>query len=304
MVRRSRPAYRESTAYCAITMELRMNPAPCAASVAISVGFLHAAEHDEEDEHQLDGVEILVPGEGGAVTAVYRTDDGTERKAYLCAPMIAVIPHDARCAVHCRRPADTLVVRIAPDFYEAQARAALNGAMPQPLMARYASLDPFVRGLARELQDEMDRGRAPAEAYLNAMAEVLAVHLARHYTTAAPTPAATGLAQHKVKAVQSFVREHIAETIHVDALAAAVHMSPFHFARMFKQSVGQTPHLYVVLQRVETAKELLRKSDEPLIEVAAQAGFRTQGHFTGVFHRYTGYTPHVFRISSRSAQEA
>jgi AraC family transcriptional regulator len=196
------------------------------------------------------------------------------------------------------------VVRIAPDFYEAQARAALNGAMPQPLMARYASLDPFVRSLAGELQDEMDQGRAPADAYLNAMAEVLAVHLARHYTTAAPAPVLPGLASHKVKAVQSFVREHIAETIHVDALAAAVRMSPFHFARMFKQSVGQTPHLYVVLQRVETAKELLRKSDVPLIEVAAQAGFRTQGHFTGVFYRYTGYTPRIFRISSRTAQEA
>jgi AraC family transcriptional regulator len=206
--------------------------------------------------------------------------------------------------VHCRSPADTLVVRIAADFYEAQARAALNGAMPQPLLARYASLDPFVRSLAGELQNEMDQGRAPADAYFNAMAEVLAVHLARHYTAAAPAPALLGLALHKVKAVQSFVREHIAETIHIDELAAAVHMSPFHFARMFKQSVGQTPHRYVVLQRVETAKDLLRHSDVPLVEVAAQAGFRTQGHFTSVFYRYTGYTPRIFRLGSRTAQEA
>jgi AraC family transcriptional regulator len=281
-----------------------MDPAAWVASVTISVGFVAAADADEESKHRRNAVEILVPGECGAITAVYRTDGGIERKAFLCAPMIAVIPHDAQCSVHCRSPADTLVVRIAPDFYEAQARAAMNGAMPQPLTARYASLDPFVRNLAGELQDEMDQGRAPADAYFNAMAEVFAVHLARHYTTAAPAPALPGLALHKVKAVQSFVREHIAETIHVDELAAAVHMSPFHFARMFKQSVGQTPHLYIVLQRVETAKELLRNSDVPLIEVAAQAGFRTQGHFTGVFYRYTGYTPRIFRIGSRTAQEA
>ena len=281
-----------------------MNPAAWAASVIISVGFVAAADDDEESKHRRKAVEILVPGERGAITVVYRTDGGIERKAFLCAPMIAVIPHDAECSVHSRGPADMLVVRIAPDFYEAQARGALNGAMPQPLMARYASLDPFVRSLARELQDEMDQGRAPADAYFSAMAEVFAVHLARHYTTAASAATLPGLARHKVKVVQSFVREHIAETIHVDELAAAVHMSPFHFARMFKQSVGQTPHLYIVLRRVETAKELLRDSDVPLIEVAAQAGFRTQGHFTGVFHRYTGYTPRTFRISSRTAQEA
>jgi len=281
-----------------------MNPAAWAATVAISVGFVAAADDDEECMPRRNAVEILVPGECGAISAVYRTDDGIERKAFLCAPMIAVIPHDAECSVRCRGPADTLVVRIAPDFYAAHAQAALNGAMPQPLRARYASLDPFVRSLASELQEEMGQGRAPADAYFNAMAEVFAVHLARHYTTAAPAAALPGLALHKVKVVQSFVREHIAETIHVDELAAAVHMSPFHFARMFKQSVGQTPHLYIVLQRVETAKGLLRNSDVPLIEVAAQAGFRTQGHFTGVFHRFTGYTPRIFRLSSRTAQAA
>jgi AraC family transcriptional regulator len=208
------------------------------------------------------------------------------------------------CALQSRRPADTLVMRIAFEFFDAQVSTGSTGAMTDRLTPRYAALDPLIRGLARELQDDLEHGRQPEDAYLNAIAEVIAVHLARHYAVSASTRVATGLAEHKLRSVQTFLREHISKTVHVDELAAVVHMSPFHFARMFKQTTGQTPHLYVVMQRLETAKALLRTSDEPLIEVAAQAGFRTQGHFTGVFHRYTGVTPHVFRIRSRASHEA
>jgi AraC family transcriptional regulator len=125
-----------------------------------------------------------------------------------------------------------------------------------------------------------------------------AVHPARRYASAAPDNAVrTGLPQHKLKRVRAFVDEHLAEAMHVDQLAGEVHMSPFHFARMFKQTTGQSPHLYVVSQRIERAKALLRDSEVPLIAIAAQTGFRTQGHFTGVFRRYTGLTPRVFRLS-------
>jgi AraC family transcriptional regulator len=130
-----------------------------------------------------------------------------------------------------------------------------------------------------------------------------AVHPARRYASAAPDNAVrTGLPQHKLKRVQAFVDEHLAEAMHVDQLAGEVHMSPFHFARMFKQTTGQSPHLYVVSQRIERAKALLRDSEVPLIAIAAQTGFRTQGHFTGVFRRYTGLTPRVFRLSCRVAE--
>jgi AraC family transcriptional regulator len=268
----------------------------------MSVGSLLSPE-GEATERCHDAIEILIPGEGGAASVVHRTDDGRTRKAFVCAPMVAVIPPGVDCAVHCRRPNDTLVLWIDAGFFDEQTGAAQSGMSAGRLAPRYAALDPFIRELGRDLQDEMRRDEPLGESYLTAMAGVVAVHLARHYGEQQSSPPTTGLAQHKVKSVQAFVRDHISETIHVDELAAQVHMSPFHFARMFKQSTGQTPHLYVVMQRVETAKDLLRGSEDPLIEVAARAGFRTQGHFTGVFHRYTGFTPHVFRSHCRAMQE-
>ena len=111
-----------------------------------------------------------------------------------------------------------------------------------------------------------------------------------------------GLPPHKLNRVEAYIREHFAETIQIQQLADIVHMSPCHFARMFKKAIGQPPHLYVVMQRVERARTLLRDSEQALIDIAAQAGFRTQGHFTGVFRRYTGLTPRAYRLDCRAAQ--
>lgn len=130
---------------------------------------------------------------------------------------------------------------------------------------------------------------------------VLAAHIARKYTSANGTRAVSsgGLAPHKLRCVCDHICDHLGEPIRVDQLAEAVHLSPFHFARMFKQSTGQSPHLYVLMQRIERAKEILVETDTALVDVAAEVGFRTQGHFTGVFHRYAGFTPRAFRLHAR-----
>ena len=271
-----------------------MIAAAWAGGVALGVGSLLQAA-GAQAERRWDAIAILVPGEGAAVSAVYRTDDGRERRAFVRAPMVAVIPPGQVCRVQCQRPADTLVLQIASDFFAAQVRAALGEAPPR-LVACYAAFDPFIREVGNELQDELQHDRPPNAAYLQSLAGVMAVHLARHYSAAPNGASPPGLPQRKLTRVQSFVDVHIAESIQVDRLAAEVHMSPFHFARMFKLATGQSPHQYVLMQRVGRAKSLLRDSDLPLIDVAAATGFRTQGHFTGVFHRYTGFTPRAFRL--------
>lgn len=256
---------------------------------------------NEETERRRDAIEILIPTEGAAVDIVYRTDDGEERKTFLRAPLVALIPDGRICRVQCRPAGGTLLLRIAPDFLAQQTRAALGDSVPR-LAARYCALDPFIREVGNALQAELRSGQSPNAAYLEPLVRVLAVHLVRHYGGAASSGVlATGLPQHKLRRVQAFIDEHISESIQVGQLATEVHMSSFHFARMFKQATGQPPHLYVVMQRVERAKSLLCASELALIDVAAQVGFRTQGHFCGVFLRYTGFTPRTFRLGSCAA---
>jgi AraC family transcriptional regulator len=118
---------------------------------------------------------------------------------------------------------------------------------------------------------------------------------------ARPLPAAVrgGLPPHKLQKVLSYIDEKLAEPVGVRELASQVHMSPFHFARRFKQAVGTPPHAYITQVRIERAKRLLSTTSLPLIEVATRVGYRTQAHFTGVFHRYVGTTPRAYRVASR-----
>jgi AraC family transcriptional regulator len=274
------------------------------AGTALSVDYLSATLPEPDDcEHACDAIEILIPGDNAALSATYRTAEGREFKAFVRAPMIAVIPPGQAYRVSCDHAADTLVLQLAADFFDAQVRAAL-GAPPPRVVARYAAFDPFIREVANALQERLQQAQPPSPAYVQPLAGVIAVHLARHYGSAAATDTPpVGLPQHKLKRVRAFIAEHMAEELHVNRLAVEAKLSPFHFARMFKLTTGQTPHLYVLMQRVERAKALLCDSETALIDIAAHTGFRTQGHFTGVFRRYTGLTPRAFRLASRAAQQ-
>jgi len=72
-------------------------------------------------------------------------------------------------------------------------------------------------------------------------------------------------------------------------------MSAYHFARMFKDSTGYSPHQYIVQCRVNRAKELLVDTKLPITDVAFEVGYRTQSHFTTAFGRLAGMTPAAFR---------
>jgi transcriptional regulator GlxA family with amidase domain len=117
---------------------------------------------------------------------------------------------------------------------------------------------------------------------------------------AAPGQRWSGLAPHRLKRVLACIDLRLAEPIQVCELAEEVHMSPFHFTRMFKLATGHSPHKYITLQRVERAKQLLATSDMAIAAIAAAVGYQTQAHFTGVFARHAGTTPKVFRVAQRA----
>jgi AraC family transcriptional regulator len=131
------------------------------------------------------------------------------------------------------------------------------------------------------------------------MADLIAIHIGHHYESA-DGAASAGLSPARLTKVRSYIEAHLDEAIVVADLAAAVHMRPFHFARMFKKATGEAPHLHVTGRRVQKARELLLTGDRPLAEIAARVGFRTQGHFTSVFRRYTGLPPRAFRAKYRA----
>ena len=136
------------------------------------------------------------------------------------------------------------------------------------------------------------------------LANVLAVHLIRHVSAPRqPARRRDGtLPRARLRAVVEYVEEHLDGSPTLEQLAAVARLSPYHFARQFKAATGLPPHQYVILRRVERAKQLLQAgTDLSLAEVAAHAGFTDQSQFSHHFKRIVGVTPGQFRTRVRTA---
>ena len=104
-----------------------------------------------------------------------------------------------------------------------------------------------------------------------------------------------GLSPAALQRVQVFIEANLGDAIHLHGLAARAALSPYHFARAFKTSVGMTPRAFVEQRRIERAKQLLTESDRSIASIAVDTGFGTQSRLTFVFKRQVGFTPAVYR---------
>ena len=78
-------------------------------------------------------------------------------------------------------------------------------------------------------------------------------------------------------------------------MAVAVGLSKPHFVRLFRNTIGTSPHRYVVLKRIERARLLIGSTDVPLVDIALDVGFASQSHFTRIFREVVGVTPGEIR---------
>ena len=106
----------------------------------------------------------------------------------------------------------------------------------------------------------------------------------------------------RLRAVVEYVEEHLDANPTLEEMAALARLSPNYFASQFRRATGLPPHQYVILRRVERAKQVLQTGgDFSLAEVAAHAGFSDQSQFSHHFKRLVGVTPGRFRAPARTA---
>ncbi len=165
------------------------------------------------------------------------------------------------------------------------------------LVRRGGFQDPLMSQIGFALRRELALQAPSGKLYAETAARMLAVHLLRHYTsTPVDIPEQTqGLTSQQMRRVMGFLAEHLHEDLSLETLAEQSGFSAYHFARLFRQATGESPHQFVLRQRVRQAQRLLRETDLPPAHIAAACGFANQSHLTQVFKRYFGHTPHAYR---------
>ena len=108
-----------------------------------------------------------------------------------------------------------------------------------------------------------------------------------------------GLAAYQRRHLVEIIEQQLAEPLSIGQLAAQCALSPYHFARMFRESFGVAPHQYVCARRLNRAQDLLRHSPLALGEIALACGFASASHFTHRFKQALGATPGQYRAAFR-----
>ena len=134
--------------------------------------------------------------------------------------------------------------------------------------------------------------------YAESLSVVLAHELMRLHQNAIATQVVRGgLAGWQRKRVSEYIEEHLDDEIPLLELAAVAQLSPYHFARAFKQSFGAPPHRYHTNRRMERAKTLLELPTRSVTEIGMMLGFAETSSFTTAFRRSVGSTPSDYRRS-------
>lgn len=160
--------------------------------------------------------------------------------------------------------------------------------------------DPALQRLVAEMGREAAAGWPLGGLYADLVATSFASYLLRRHATDAVDlgEVKSGMPMPRLRRAMEYISANIENDLRLEEIAYEVSLSPFHFAREFRVATGQTPYQYLLDQRIEHAKSLLRAGNLPVQEIAVMAGFRSPTNFVRSFRQRVGQTPGDWRKSA------
>jgi AraC family transcriptional regulator len=157
--------------------------------------------------------------------------------------------------------------------------------------------EPRLSAMVAAVHAEMVAGFPSGRLFLDSVEQAMAVTLVNgHAVRHRPVQIYRGgLGSARLRRIRELVHARMEYDLGLDEMAQAVGLSTAHFARMFRKSTGETPHQFVLRERLERAKAMLRAPDTRVLDVAVACGFKTQQHFAQAFRDLWGTTPTEYR---------
>jgi AraC family transcriptional regulator len=186
-------------------------------------------------------------------------------------------------------------VELTPTLLDRASEEFGRGGRTPQIRNRFLMRDPEIERICLALLAELRTGGPAGRLYVESLTHQLAVCLLRRHSDVAVTEGKQGLPRNRLRRVMDYIEDNLNNGVRLQDLAVLAGLSPFHFARQFKDATGLAPHQFVLRSRVERAKQLLERTELSLAEIGLTLGFSHQSHFTNVFRRWVGATPKAWR---------
>ena len=162
--------------------------------------------------------------------------------------------------------------------------------------------DPLLAEIGFAVASELKTETSTGDLLVGTLATSLAARLLQRHASSSQLSGQTshGLDRRRLSRVLDYIDANLEGDLTLDRMAETACLSRYHFARAFRQAVGESPHRYVSAKRLERAKALLTHGDRTLVDIALALSFSSQANFTRAFKQATGFAPGQFRQAARS----
>jgi len=171
------------------------------------------------------------------------------------------------------------------------------------ILARFGDADPLIERLMLGVRDVLHDDDRSATVYVDYLARAIVARLIRRHSSASsarnPINASSQKGSRQISKAIDFMEANLERSLDLPTIAEATGLSPSHFARQFRTTVGRAPHQYLIQIRIDRAKRLLGETDRGIAEIAFACGFANQEHLTRLFKRSCGLTPAAYRKGRR-----
>ena len=163
--------------------------------------------------------------------------------------------------------------------------------------------DSQIGQIFASLRQELDAHDSGRQFEIRSLVNELAVYLLRHLAPTSPRleKYETGrrLARREVRRAIEFLRDSYRLEFDLDGLAKVAGLSKYYLEKVFKETVGLSPHQYISQLRVERAKNMLASTSKSMVDISMELGFFDQSHFSNAFKGFTGISPLAYRIATK-----
>jgi AraC family transcriptional regulator len=260
------------------------------ATASLKVSFWRSTVEEAKQQGDLDYVTVAMNLGGGRV---WRNNESTPTE------MGAIAMHPFEGA-HWRfeRPVSFVKLYLPFGLVSGVCEALFDRELaPTGLRMPIAIRDQGLCGAAHRIQSNL-LVLTPTNLILDSWSLILSEFVVRRFYKDADRhthPSFGKIPARNVARVVDYIEASIDQDLRLAPLASVAAMSVYHFARRFRETVGVTPHAYVLSRRLDRARGMLRNREISVAQVAAACGFSSQSHLTTTFSNAFGVTPGKFR---------